>query len=58
VRLQEERGEERRGEAVENGETAAGGCVYSQKTGGGIVVVDSRGEKERREREREMRRVA
>ena len=34
--------------AVENRETAVGGRLYSQKTVG--VVVDSHGEKERREK--------
>lgn len=40
--------ERERAVAVENRETAVGGRFYSQKTVG--VVVDSRGEKERREK--------
>jgi hypothetical protein len=42
--------QQERGAAVENRETPVGGCVYSQKTGGVVVVVYSRGEKERREK--------
>ena len=47
VRRERERERGRAG-AVENRETAVGGRFYSQKTVG--VVVDSRGEKERREK--------